>query len=74
MGPIVFEEHKAELLADSSCPKCGSSDVRRSHSSGARAAVARLFGRVPFRCRSCRARFFRMAVGSLKQEHQNYAE
>jgi hypothetical protein len=45
-----------------SCPKCGSSDVRRSQSEGALAAFFRIFGRWPFRCRSCRARFFRVAA------------
>jgi len=45
--------------AEISCPKCGSHDVRRSKAEGAWAALQRIFGRWPFRCRSCRARFFR---------------
>ena len=40
------------------CPKCGSHDVRRSKGEGGWAAFLRIFGRWPFRCRSCRARFF----------------
>jgi len=40
------------------CPKCGSADVRRSHTQGVAAAVLRVFGRWPFRCRSCRSRFY----------------
>jgi len=40
------------------CPKCGSADVRRSHSEGVLAGVLRILGRWPFRCRSCRSRFF----------------
>jgi hypothetical protein len=40
------------------CPKCGSPDVRRSHDEGAIAAVLRMLGRWPFRCRSCRSRFY----------------
>jgi predicted RNA-binding Zn-ribbon protein involved in translation (DUF1610 family) len=44
-----------------SCPKCGSSNVRRSKSEGMLAAVLRIFGRWPFRCRSCRSRFYRAA-------------
>jgi transposase-like protein len=41
------------------CPKCGSTDVRRSKNEGILAGVLRMFGRWPFRCRSCRTRFFR---------------
>lgn len=44
-----------------SCPKCGSADVRRSKSEGFVAGIARMFGRWPFRCRSCRVRFYRYA-------------
>ena len=40
------------------CPKCGSTDVRRSKSEGLWAAVQRMVGRWPFRCRSCRVRFY----------------
>ena len=43
------------------CPKCGSADVRRARSEGFAAAFLQMFGRWPFRCRSCRARFFRSA-------------
>ncbi|HTS75206.1 MAG TPA: hypothetical protein VMG40_03325 [Bryobacteraceae bacterium] len=43
------------------CPKCGSVDVRRSKSEGLFAVLARIFGRWPFRCRSCRVRFYRSA-------------
>ena len=43
------------------CPKCGSHDVRRARSEGSWAAILRIFGRWPFRCRSCRARFFRFS-------------
>jgi len=42
-----------------SCPKCGSQDVRRSNSEGVMPALLRALGRWPFRCRSCRARFYR---------------
>jgi hypothetical protein len=44
------------------CPKCGSGDIRRSKSEGVLAAIAQVFGRWPFRCRSCRARFYRVAA------------
>jgi Zn finger protein HypA/HybF involved in hydrogenase expression len=44
-----------------SCPKCGSQDVRRSHGEGLMPALLRILGRWPFRCRSCRARFYRSA-------------
>jgi len=41
------------------CPKCGSSDVRRSKAEGFWDALLRLRGHWPFRCRSCRFRFHR---------------
>lgn len=41
------------------CPKCGSKDFVRSEKLGFWVAVQVLFGRWPFRCRSCRARFYR---------------
>jgi hypothetical protein len=43
------------------CPKCGSTNVRRSKSEGLWAALQRMVGRWPFRCRSCRSRFYRSA-------------
>jgi len=57
---VAGEKHGAtERLL--SCPKCGSSDVRRSHHQGTLSAVLRTLGRWPFRCRSCRSRFYRAA-------------
>lgn len=41
------------------CPRCGSTDVRRSRSEGPLAFFHGLFGRLPFRCRSCRGKFYR---------------
>ncbi len=43
------------------CPKCGSSDIRRAKSEGLMVSFFQMFGRWPFRCRSCRVRFFRYA-------------
>lgn len=43
------------------CPKCGSGDVRRAKSEGFMPSLLAMFGRWPFRCRSCRRRFFRYA-------------
>jgi hypothetical protein len=43
------------------CPKCGSTDVRRSRGEGLTAFFFALFGRMPFRCRSCRTKFYRPA-------------
>lgn len=43
------------------CPKCGSTDVRRSRGEGMLANLARIFGRYPFRCRSCRTKFYRVS-------------
>src|SRR5580658_1959490 len=43
------------------CPKCGSTDVRRSRGEGVVALFFAIFGRMPFRCRSCRVKFYRSA-------------
>lgn len=51
----VADAPPAKLL----CPKCGSADVRRSGSEGFVVSVNQLLGRWPYRCRSCRGRFFR---------------
>jgi len=50
-----------------SCPKCGSLDIRRARSQGAWAAFLRVFGRWPFRCRSCRQRFY-LASGAREDD------
>jgi hypothetical protein len=48
------------------CPKCGSTDVRRSRGEGPLAFLLGLMGRMPFRCRSCRMKFYRHA-----QQHED---
>jgi predicted RNA-binding Zn-ribbon protein involved in translation (DUF1610 family) len=48
-------------LRPMSCPKCGSTDVRRAKSEGVVVMFFQIFGRFPFRCRSCRVRFYRYA-------------
>jgi len=55
------DDHDSEPRRRLSCPKCGSSDVRRSKSEGIWGGLARMFGRWPYRCRSCRIRFYRHA-------------
>jgi hypothetical protein len=57
----IVDAENERALSHSSCPKCGSHDVRRSKSEGFVAALWRIFGRWPYRCRSCRARYFRTA-------------
>jgi DNA-directed RNA polymerase subunit RPC12/RpoP len=56
-------ERQQEISAEKriECPKCGSHDVRRSKSDTFMSILARMFGRWPFRCRSCRSRFYRQA-------------
>jgi len=41
------------------CPKCGSGKVRRASGYGFVAVFLEMFNRWPFRCRSCRKRFYR---------------
>lgn len=52
------------------CPKCGSTDVRRARGEGFLAFFRALFGQMPFRCRSCRVKFFRRA-DAPGEEHQS---
>jgi len=42
------------------CPKCGNSDIRRSHSFDWGDWLHRALGREAYRCRKCRLRFFRL--------------
>jgi predicted RNA-binding Zn-ribbon protein involved in translation (DUF1610 family) len=51
-----------------SCPKCGSADVRRSQNEGFYAYFHSLFGRQPFRCRSCRTKFYKYAPVQQEEE------
>ena len=41
------------------CPKCGGSDVRRSHSKLLADRIMEIFHKRPFRCRFCECRFYR---------------
>jgi hypothetical protein len=59
MNEDLVEEQNLPQPAKDQCPKCGSLDIRRSNSQGVVAAVNLMFGRKPFRCRSCRCRFYR---------------
>jgi transposase-like protein len=45
--------------AELRCPNCGTRDVRHSHGRSWQDAWHRWFSFSPFRCRSCRARFYR---------------
>ena len=59
----LLEEQPAEgQPGKRGCPKCGSADVRRSSRDGFWASVFALVGRWPYRCRSCRSRFFRYSA------------
>lgn len=42
------------------CPNCGIRDVRPSHARGWLDALMSSFDRVPFRCRACSTRFYRV--------------
>jgi hypothetical protein len=53
------EEQEASEDERLICPKCGSHDVRRSNAESFVSTLFRMFGKWPFRCRSCRARFHR---------------
>ena len=50
------------------CTWCGSRDVRHSFSRGIRDGVMALLRFTPFRCRSCRKRFYRRAAFMQQDE------
>ena len=59
-GVSIMSSEEQEPTAHSlKCPRCGSNDLRRSKSDGLIAVIQRIAGRWPFRCRSCRKRFYR---------------
>ena len=58
---IVSQQHDEPDPDSLFCPKCGSTDVRRSRGEGMLAFFFSLLGRMPFRCRSCRIKFYRHA-------------
>ena len=55
------------------CPNCGSFDVRRSRSSHWTDAFRSTRERVPYRCRSCRKRFFSMSELEKDGDHPNFS-
>ena len=53
------------------CPECGATSVARSHRRGSfESVVLTALSIYPFRCRSCRARFFRRHA-RLEHEAEN---
>lgn len=55
------ESEEEEYLERPACPKCGSTDIRPSRRDSFAAHFFSMFGRLPFRCRSCRVKFYRHA-------------
>jgi hypothetical protein len=45
------------------CPKCNKNDAHRSHRLGFKDRFYRLFELIPYRCRSCSARFYAYRAG-----------
>jgi DNA-directed RNA polymerase subunit RPC12/RpoP len=56
------------IAPDTSCPGCGSRDTRRAHRTGLLASLLKEFLVDPYRCRSCRRRFFRRALRTAPQQ------
>lgn len=55
-----------------SCPGCGSKDLRCSRNSGLLCSVLKRLELTPYRCRSCRKRFFRAgpAAARMRTPHR----
>jgi len=45
------------------CPHCGQTSAHRSHRSGIKDRVMRLFEMIPYRCRKCSKRFYAFRAG-----------
>ncbi len=45
------------------CPHCGEQTARRSHRSGVRDQMMRIFAMIPYRCRKCSMRFYAYRAG-----------
>ena len=45
------------------CPKCGEPSAHRSHRSGIKDQVLRIFQMIPYRCRKCSKRFYAYRAG-----------
>ena len=45
------------------CPNCGEQRAHRSHRSGIKDRVLRLFAMIPYRCRKCSKRFYAYRAG-----------
>src|SRR5947208_3576063 len=45
-------------ISNRRCPRCGTRDVRRSHSHNLLDSAMSMFGKIAFRCRGCRGRFY----------------
>lgn len=55
-----MDDNAAETDKGPRCPVCGWTDVRRSMPHGILDRVVRIVGLVPYRCRSCGQRFYRL--------------
>jgi hypothetical protein len=45
------------------CPKCGEQRAHRSHRSGIKDRVMRMFQMIPYRCRKCSVRYYAYRAG-----------
>jgi hypothetical protein len=45
------------------CPKCGEQQAHRSHRSGIKDRVMRIFEMIPYRCKKCSVRFYAYRAG-----------
>jgi len=69
LDSTMSAEEPESVKRQPNCPKCGSTDIRRSKSDGFFAVIQRIFGRWPFRCRSCRQRFYRVSDAPPDMDH-----
>jgi hypothetical protein len=56
------------------CPKCGEKHAHRSHRRGFRDRVYRAAMLIPYRCRSCQARFYAYRAGEKSSRMRSSEE
>jgi hypothetical protein len=56
------------------CPHCGEQTAHRSHRSGIKDRLMRLFEMIPYRCRKCSKRFYAYRAGEKSSKLRTHEE
>lgn len=56
------------------CPKCRENRAHRSHRSGPKDYLLRMFHQIPYRCHNCKARFYAYRSGERSEKLRTHEE